>query len=215
MKKTFFTLIFSAFALLNADAQATRNIDLQTFLKTEKLIFENRTAEALPPGDKAGIRLSARAGDGVAWLKDFSFGNGSIELNIRGKNVEKQSFLGIVFHGDEKNMDVVYFRPFNFLSEDPTKRSHSVQYISLPQYPWDVLREQFPGKYENTVIPVPNPDKWFHIRIEVQYPTIKVYVNDNKVSSLTVNQLNERRTGKIGLYVAYNSGGDFADLKIK
>lgn len=203
------------FALLHAKAQATISIDLQTLLKTGKLIFENRTAEPLPPGDKEGIRLSARPGDGIVWLKDFSFSSGSIELDIRGKNIEKESFLGIAFHGDEKSVDVVYFRPFNFLSNDPIKRSHSVQYISLPQYPWDVLREQFPGKYENSVIPVPDPDKWFHVRIEVQYPTIKVFVNGNKVSSLAVNQLNERKTGKFGLYVAYNSGGDFADLKIK
>jgi hypothetical protein len=182
MKKISFTLIFSMFALLHAKAQATISIDLQTLLKTGKLIFENRTAEPLPPGDKEGIRLSARPGDGIVWLKDFSFSSGSIELDIRGKNI---------------------------------KRSHSVQYISLPQYPWDVLREQFPGKYENSVIPVPDPDKWFHVRIEVQYPTIKVFVNGNKVSSLAVNQLNERKTGKFGLYVAYNSGGDFADLKIK
>src|SRR3989440_8148755 len=57
----------------------------------------NRTATSLTDGNRAGVRLSARADNGVAYLRGVELGNGTIELDIRGKDVQGQSFVGVAF----------------------------------------------------------------------------------------------------------------------
>jgi hypothetical protein len=141
----------------------------------------------------------------LLWLKDFNFKNGTVELDIKGKDLKGESFVGIALHGlDNEHYDAVYFRPFNF--KDPERKSRSVQYVAIPDYDWDALREKFPGKYENTVNPVPNPNDWFHARIVVKYPEIMVYVNDSKDASLIINQMSKRAQGKLGLWVDSKDG---------
>ena len=36
---------------------------------------------------------------GMVWLKDVGFTQGTIDIDLRGKNVFLQSFPGIAFHG--------------------------------------------------------------------------------------------------------------------
>ncbi len=159
------------------------------------------------------IHLNAQPGDGVLWLNDFEFKNGTIELDIKGKNAPGQSFVGFAFHGKHDNtFDAVYFRPFNF--KNPERNDHSVQYISMPENDWSTLRNAFPGKYENTVNPVPNPEDWFHVKIEVDFPDVKVYVNGAVKPSLSVKQISEHKQGKLGLWVGNNSEGWFKNVKI-
>jgi hypothetical protein len=110
--------------------------------------------------------------------------------------------------------DAVYFRPFNFKVADPVGRSHSVQYHSLPVYTWQKLRTEEPGKYEHAVDPVPDPNGWFHARVVVAKSQVTVFVNDGAQPCLTVNLLNDRTEGLVGLWVGNNSGGDFANLAI-
>ncbi|AUP77400.1 family 16 glycoside hydrolase [Flavivirga eckloniae] len=141
----------------------------------------------------------------VLWLNDMNFENGTIELDIKGKDERGNSFVGLAFHGsDDTNFDVVYFRPFNF--KNPEKKDHSIQYINAPNEPWHVLRKQFPKKYENSVFPVPDPNNWFHAKIVIKYPQIKVYVNDSKTPSLEVDQRSERTDGKLGLWIDSEEG---------
>jgi hypothetical protein len=150
---------------------------------------------------------------GVAYLEGVEFADGAIEVDIRGKDVLQQSFVGVAFHGlDEKTYDAIYFRPFNFKNEDPARRLRAVQYISHPTSTWQKLRTEHPGKYEQPVNPVPDPNGWFRARIVVASPKVSVFVNDAKEPSLVVNQLSDRKKGLVGLWVA--SGGDFANLKI-
>src|SRR5690606_19989277 len=78
------------------------------------------------------IHLNANNEDGILWLNDTNFKNGTIELDIKGKDVRGQSFVGVAFHGrDNKNYDAIYFRPFNF--ESPERKFHSVQYVNMPE----------------------------------------------------------------------------------
>ena len=159
------------------------------------------------------VHLSAQEGDGILWLNQLVFQNGSIELDIKGKDEIGKSFVGLAFHGlSETDYDVVYFRPFNFKS--PERKGHSVQYISHPLHTWSKLRKDFPEKYENPVVPVPDPDDWFHVRIEIDYPQVKVYINENNEESLNITQLSNRKTGWIGFWVGFNSEGYFKNLKI-
>ncbi len=174
----------------------------------------NRSVSSLSDGARKGLRLSEAPGAGVAYLEGIEFANGLIELDIRGKDVQQQSFVGVAFHGvDGKTYDAIYFRPFNFRAEDPVRRSHAVQYISSPIYMWQKLRTEHPGKYENAVNPVPDPNDWFHVRVVVASPNVSVFVGDAKEPSLVVSQLSERRKGLTGLWVD-NFGGDFANFKI-
>ena len=174
----------------------------------------NRSVSNLNDGARKGLRLSEAPGAGVAYLEGIEFANGLIELDIRGKDVQQQSFVGVAFHGvDGKTYDAIYFRPFNFRAEDPVRRSHAVQYISSPIYMWQKLRTEHPGKYENAVNPVPDPNDWFHVRVVVASPNVSVFVGDAKEPSLVVSQLSERRKGLTGLWVD-NFGGDFANFKI-
>ncbi|OLC73994.1 MAG: hypothetical protein AUH78_12145, partial [Gemmatimonadetes bacterium 13_1_40CM_4_69_8] len=162
-----------------------------------------------------GLRLSSSPGDGVAYLRGTEFGNGTIEVDIRGKDVQGQSFVGIAFHGvDSTTYDAIYFRPFNFRTPDSTRHSHAVQYISHPTYTWQKLRAERPGSFEQPVSPAPDPNAWFHVRVVVASPKVSVFVGDAKQPSLVVDQLNDRTKGLVGLWVGNGSGGDFANLKI-
>lgn len=159
------------------------------------------------------VYLNSQPGDGLVWLKDLIFENGTIEVDIKGKDVQGQSFVGIAFHGvNDSTYDAVYFRPFNFKSRE--RKNHAVQYISHPQYSWFKLREEQPEKYENPVNPVPEPEEWFHATIIVDNPSVKVFVNNANEPSLEVNKLSSRKEGWIGFWVGNNSEGNFKNLKI-
>lgn len=192
-------------------------IDLVELARESGFRLENRTLQVLSDGNQPGVRLDEKsdASEGVAWLPSTRFSEGTIEVDVRGKDVLQRSFVGIAFHGSgERNYDAIYFRPFNFRSSDPVRRVHAVQYISLPKYDWPVLRREFPDQYEKGIDPAPDPSDWFHARIVVDDETIQVFVNDNATPSLTVRKLSDRREGPIGLWVGTSSGGDFANLKI-
>jgi len=190
--------------------------DLPSMLKKNQIEVFNRNVISYSDDDKSVIHFSKNEHDGVAWLKHVIFSNGSIEVDIKGSDELQQSFVGIAFHGmDEKTFDAVYFRPFNFQTEDPIRRTHAVQYVSFPDFPWEVLREKYNGKYEKAVTPTPDPNEWFHVKITIKSPQVTVYVNGNQEACLTIDKLNNRASGKLGLWVGNNSGGDFANLQIE
>ena len=68
--------------------------------------------------------------------------------------------------------------------------------------------------WENKVSPVPNPDGWFHATIVINYPEVKVYVNNSQSPSLLVSQISTSKKGWLGFWVGNNSEGRFKNLKI-
>ena len=147
----------------------------------------NRQVNSIADGNKKGVQLSEASGDGLLILKGSEFSNGTIEFDIKGRNVMQQSFVGFAFHiQDEKTYDAIYFRPFNFMNADTTRRWRAVQYISHPVYTWDKLRQDHPGKYENKVNPVPQPEGWFHVKIVVEGSDVNVFVINAPKPSLAV-----------------------------
>ena len=216
-KKNIPLLIFPVILLMCGVSLAQEKTvipDLSQITNQECWGVYNRVVSLKKENGNAALYLNGQEGDGFVWLKDFDFNNGIIEADIKGKNVNGNSFVGIAFHGlNDTTYDVVYFRPFNFLSEDFVRKSHSVQYISHPVYTWYKLRKEHPGKYENTVNPVPDPDSFFHAKVVIERPRISVFVNDNEEPSLIVNELSDR-TGWIGLWAGNYSDGTFSNLKI-
>ena len=142
-------------ALVTASAVAGQ----QRTLDPEGLRVFNRTVGGLTDGARKGVRLTEGAGEGVAYVQGVEFANGTIELDVRGKDVQQQSFLGVAFHGlDSTTYDAIYFRPFNFRAADSTRHAHAVQYIAHPTYTWQKLRDERPGAYEKAVSPAPDPN---------------------------------------------------------
>ena len=189
--------------------------DLAAAVDSKKLRVFGRVASGMTDGARKGVRLNETPGDGVAYVEGIDFANGTIEIDIKGKDVQGQSFVGVAFHGvDGTTYDAIYFRPFNFRTDDPARRIRAVQYISHPAHPWNKLRAEHPGKYEKGVNPVPDPNAWFRARVVVASPSVSVFVGDGKEPCLVVEQLSDRKNGLVGLWVGNTSGGDFANLKI-
>lgn len=210
------TVAFAGLATaLRIHGQKTSEPDLAALADSKGLTVFNRSVSSFTDGSKKGARMSESPGDGVAYLPGIEFANGAIEFDVKGKDVPQQSFVGVAFHGvDGTTYDAIYFRPFNFKTEDQARRVRAVQYISHPTNTWQKLRSEQPGKYEQPVNPVPDPNGWFHVRVVVASPKVSVFVGDAKEPCLTVNQLSDRKKGLVGLWVGNTSGGDFANLKI-
>jgi hypothetical protein len=151
---------------------------------------------------------------GLFWLAGANFSEGTIDVDLRGSNSFLKSFVGIAFHGvDSSTFDVVYFRPFNFRNPDTARHNWGVQYMSLPDFPFNKLRAEHPLVYEHAVTPVPSPDDWFHAHIVVAHDSITVYVNHSNEISLQVPILGNRHDGRIGLW-SDELPEDFANLVI-
>ena len=189
--------------------------DLGSLADGNGLNASNRTITRLTDGSRRGIRLSEAEGEGPAYLPGIELANGTIEVDIKGKDVQGASFVGVAFHGiDGTTYDAIYFRPFNFKTDDKARVLRAVQYISHPAHPWQKLRADHPGQYEKPVKPVPDPNNWFHARVVVASPKVSVFVEDAKEPCLTVDQLSDRKKGLVGIWVGNTSGGDFANFKI-
>jgi pimeloyl-ACP methyl ester carboxylesterase len=203
--------VLAACAALQLHAQVLKP-DLQNLSQSKAI---NRSVEAVSEDGKKAIRFSEAEGDGYLILNGIDFSNGVIEFDVKGKNVVQQSFVGVAFHHqDEKTFDAVYFRPFNFTNPDTARRRRAVQYISMPGYPWEKLRETYPGKYENKVDPVPDPDGWFHAKVVINDKRVSVFVNNASKPSLEVDKVSNSTKGGLALWVGNNSGGSFANLTI-
>ncbi len=205
--KNLILLTLLAGASLTALAQS---YDLPKMLADNKLVVYHY--DHVFPTDAGKRAISSNR---IVWLKDVSFSEGTIEVDLKGHDVLQRSFLGIAFHGvDTITYDAIYFRPFNFRSTDPVRKIHAVQYIAQPDYPWEVTREKMNGVYEKAVNPAPEANAWFHAKIVVKGKQVTVYVNGSDTPSLTVTKLNDRTNGLIGLW---NTGinGEFANLVIR
>lgn len=213
MKKTIhcalLLLIINAFLTPHAQGQK-RKIDVGNRnlwqIYDRDLQFTGKDSMGFAPGDSIGLWV----------LKNEVLSLSAIEFDVKGENSMMNNFVGFAFNmqDDLRTFESIYFRPFNFYNPDTVRRPRSVQYISLPDYPWPKLRNEHPGKYENMILQAPDPDQWFHVKITINHPEIKVFVNNNPTPSLVVNSLSTHTNGKIAFWVQGNSHGSFANLVI-
>lgn len=157
-----------------------------------------------------------------ARLVHSDFRNGSIEVLVLSKLLENapdfaRGFIGVAFRIDEINsrFEGIYIRPTNGRAEDPLRRNRSTQYFSYPDFKFDRLRNEAPGKYESYADIGLN--EWIQIRIEVQSENAKLYLNGAEHPVLTVSDLKHgtNASGGIGLWVDVGTEGYFTDLKIE
>jgi hypothetical protein len=203
-------ILFSVFCF-DSNAQKTARYNLAELLNKNQLITDSSNHAQILGDNNYKNAISTQK---IVWLKNVSFKDGTIDIDLRGKDVFLQSFLGIAFHATDSNhYELVYFRPFNFRHADTSRRKWSVQYMVVPEFLYDKLRKEHPLVYENAVTPVPQADEWFHATIIIKDDWITVFVNHSSMPSLQVKKLNNVYDGKIGLWDDELSG-DFANLSI-
>lgn len=191
-----------------------QRIDLAERLTAGKLRVINRQVTK-GQGRSDGVHLSEKADVGIAWIDGTDFSEGTIELDVRGRDVLQQSFLGVAFHRkDDNTYESVYVRPFNFRATDPARRDHAVQYMTVPEFDWPRLREQFPEEFENPVNATLSPSDWLPLRIVVRGQRVQIFVGMVANITLEVRKLGTLDRGMVGLWVGNNSDGDFSNLRV-
>jgi len=209
IKSSLLTVAMTA-SILTTNAQV-KKYNLQRLLKNDQIITVASHDTKILDGTKKGAITTK----GINWIKGIEFKNGAIDIDLRGKNVFLQSFLGIAFRGtDTTTCDILYFRPFNFKHADTSRHKWSVAYMHIPDNDYARLRKEHPGVYENKVTPVPEMDDWFHATLVIKGMQLSVYVNHSATPSLTVTMLSNRQDGLFGLY-SDGLTNDFANLEIK
>src|SRR2546427_4199839 len=208
--------LIAALACNAAGAQSPENLDVTAVGRDARWKIAGRTTSIVDVKGKHALKLSEGEGMGVVWLDGYDFANGVVEVDMLGRSQPVQgSFLGIAFRVvDARTHDTLYFRPFNFRAADPARHSHAVQYASHPRWPWQTLRSEHPDQYERAVVPEPDGDEWFHVRIVIERPKVTVFVNGASAPCLVVNELSDRAHGSLGLWVGEGSGGQFANLRV-
>lgn len=222
MIKTFIATTITLLLINTAPAFAQGNTETYDFTAVTdasrwKLI--NVDAESENVDGKTAIHLGCQgdSANGIAGLAlpvGLTFTTGVIEVDLKGKSLRGNSFLGIAFNATDANkFEAIYFRPFNF-NVDPPFRERGVQYISWPGNSWEHLRKTYPNTFENRVSNVPNADDWFHARIEITEKQVRVFVNAAPEPSLVVTRLAVGDAPRsLGLFVD-TSDGYYANLRV-
>ncbi len=162
------------------------------------------------------LELNHKAGVGLAILKKIDFNKGAIDVELKGEDAPGRSFVGIAFNiQNDSTYEAVYFRPFNFQSEDKIRREHAIQYISHPKNTWKFLRTNFKGIYEAEFPRKPVPTEWFKIRIEIEDSSIQIIDLKTNTKLLSVERLENQKSDVIGLWTGNNSKGSFKNLMIQ
>jgi len=187
------------------------------------LELKNGQAQTTTYHSSPALQLTQKegmAGDAIAIVKNATFGNGTIEVDVAGAPAKgaaesARGFIGIVFRmqGDGSHHELIYIRPTNGRATDQLRRNHTTQYVSAPDWPWERLRKETPGVYESYTDV--QTGEWTHLRIVVQGTNASLYVGQATQPCLLVHDLKLGDTqGGIGLWIGPGTEGYFRDLKI-
>jgi len=198
----------------SADAASGVAIDLAQQLGAGGLRAVNREVTALE-GSSTGVYVSNGSGSGVVWIEDLDLAEGTIDIDVCGRDAAQRSFLGIAFHRqDDETYEAVYLRPFHFRADDAVRHQHAVPYIAVPDHDWPQLRESSPEEFENPVDASIDPIAWIPLRVVVDAQRVQVFVGAVASPTLDVPRLGEGDAGLVGLWVGNFSDGGFANLRI-
>ncbi len=195
-------------------------------LAQNHLKIQNVSAVAVTYQGKPSVQVSdndQNASDEVhrlAIVDGTECENCSIEVDLAGDTAPNapanlRGFVGIAFRMVDSGAqyECIYLRPKNGRSQDQLQRNHSVQYISVPGFPWQKLREESPGKYESYVDLVPG--RWTHVRIDVYESTARIYVDRAFQPVLIVSDLKQKQIkGPVALWLGPGTIAHFAALKV-
>jgi hypothetical protein len=172
---------------------------------------------------KQALRVTEKSSDreSIAIVRDLQFSSGVIEVELAGTirqhaNAAARGFIGIAFrtnNSDSLRYSCFYLRPTNGRADDQLRRNHSTQYIAHPEFPWECLRNEFPGKYESYVDL--EEGVWTNVKIVVKGSEARLYVHHSNQPALIVHPLlNAEATGSIALWIGQGTEGYFRSLTV-
>jgi hypothetical protein len=152
-------------------------------------------------------------------LLPVDFHDGIIEAEVKGDVAEgapafARGFVGFAFRVANGRFESIYLRPTNGVAEDQIRRNRSVQYVAYPEWRFDRLRSEYPGRYETAADIAPG--RWIHMRIEVSGNTARLYLDRRANPALIVTdlKLGADQRGGVGLWVETGTVAHFRKLKI-
>ena len=182
--------------------------------RVEVVSYRGRRAVHFLPPSRPGEEA-----DPMAIVNGTQFREGTIEVDVAGfpgKSADSgnRGFVGIAFRvKDGLKGEYFYLRPTNGRAEDQLRRNHAVQYMSLPDYPWNRLRKENPGVYESYVDL--EPGVWTKMKIVVSGTKARLYVNGAAQPCLIVNDLKLGETeGQIALWAVDGTEAYFSNLQV-
>jgi len=207
--------------LLLSGALAAQSLDVS------KLELVNSKADAVSYQGKKAIRLTQadqKANQdldmSIAILKGVKFRNGEVELDLAGEPgasaaAAARGFVGVAFRVQEaRRFECIYLRPTNGRADDQVRRNHSIQYESIPDFPWFRLRKESPEQYESYVDL--QPAVWTHYRLSVKDTKARLFVNGATQPSLVVNDLKLGASeGGVALWIGPGTLAHFSGLVIR
>jgi len=216
-------ILLSAFLTTAISSAQTQKLSLTS---TQGLKLVNVTAESVTYNGRAAVRVTDAAPAGLgdegrlAVLSNTDFQDGTIEVDLTGAPLPNASegargFVGLAFRvaPDQSHFECIYLRPTNGRAADQVRRNHSVQYISIPGFPWPFMRKNFPEKYETYVDLIAG--EWTKVKIEVKGDKARLFVNDSSQPTFIVNELKQGVSkGAIALWVGSETVAHFSNLRI-
>ncbi len=206
-------------------AQVSDRSEMQMRLDSPgALELHNVKAEPVTYRGRNAIRLVDDAPSGgddvsrIAVVNGTSIKDGHVEITLTGDTAadappQLRGFVGIAFRvaANASHYECFYLRPKNGRSEDQLQRNHSAQYISIPGFPWNKLRDENPGNYESYVDLVPGA--WTKIKVEFAGTTARLYVNGSGQPTLIVHDLKQPpEAGALALWIGPGTIANFSDL---
>jgi hypothetical protein len=178
--------------------------------------YRGRRAVKLVPSPET----NGKDADMLAILDGFTFKDGEITVDVSGAPrpgvpADSRGFVGLAFRTGARGewSEVFYLRPTNDRADDQTRRNHSVQYVSHPDYPWNRLRQESPGVYESSADM--EAGAWTFMRIVVSGTTARLYVNGASQPCLIVNDLKHGDAGgRIALWAHVETDAYFGAIAV-
>ncbi len=200
----------------NAGAQGLE----QGFSRTNTTLFAAPARYKGRAAVRAVDRLAGQPLNPLLLLPVKDFGDGIIEAEVAGLPAAgapegARGFIGIAFRvKDSSRYEAFYIRPTNGRSDDQLRRNHSTQYIGMPDYTWDRLRNEHPGVYESYADMVPGD--WIRLRIEVEGSKARLFVGGAGRPALIVNDLKHgaEAIGGVALWIGNGTEAYFSNVKV-
>ncbi len=189
----------------------------------------NGKAEVATYRGRRGVHLTAPPGRSdpkdnesvQAFVAGVDFKDGTIEVDVAGAPMpgapaDARGFIGIDFRSQEHGVhtESIYLRPTNGRADDQLRRNHSVQYDSVPDFPWFRLRKESPGVYESYTDL--EAGAWTHMKIVISGPKAMLYVNGSDQPCLIVSDLKLGKThGQVGFWGQWSTDAYFSKLTVR
>lgn len=185
-------------------------------VKAEPVTYQGRKALRVTDAAPQGLGDEGR----LAVLTDTDFQDGTIEVDLTGAPLPNagegaRGFVGLAFRvvPDAARFECIYLRPTNGRADDQIRRNHSVQYISIPGFPWPFLRKNFPEKYETYVDLIAG--EWTKVKIEVKGDKARLFVHGSSQPTIVINDLKQGVSkGAIALWIGNGTVAHFSNLRI-